>query len=198
MSMAIKSINHDRYVLAFKNGEEKGFDYFYLELFPSLCFFANRLINDRYDAEDIVSNAFIKIWEKHSIFNSAKNIRSYLYQIVRNDCFKFHQQQKKVSSIKKEIGYLSSIDLQDNYEEEIIRSEFYGEIYKALDALPNQCRKIFIMLYIKGKSVKEIAIELNISPSTVKTQKARGIATLKHKLKLSSFKLFIFLTLMRL
>lgn len=196
--MNIKSIYSDKYILAFKNGEEKGFDYFFRELFPPLCFFANRLVNDRYDAEDIVSNAFIKIWEKHSIFNNAKNIRSYLYQIVRNDCFKFHQQQKRVTSIKKEIGYLSSIDLEDSYEEEIIRSEFFGEIYKALDILPNQCRKIFIMLYIQGKSVKEIAIELNLSPSTVKTQKARGIATLKQRLKLSSFKLFIFLILIRL
>lgn len=197
--MRLKKLNNEsEMILAFQNGEEEGFNYFFRGLFPSLCLFANYRLNNKLEAEDIVSNAFIKIWEKHSIFNNAKNIRSYLYQIVRNDCFKFHQQQKRVTSIKKEIGYLSSIDLEDNYEEEIIRSEFFGEIYKALDTLPNQCRKIFIMLYIQGKSVKEIAIELNLSPSTVKTQKARGIATLKQKLKLSSFKLFIFLILIRL
>ena len=167
---------------AFHNGEEKGFDFFYRKLFPSLCFFANRMVNDKCEAEDIVSNAFIKIWNRHAQFNDAGSIRSYLYQIVRNDCYKFHQQQGKVHEVHKQVKYLSVVDLNDNREADIIRAEFYGELYNAINNLPSECSRVFRMLYIQGKTVKEISQELKLSPSTVKTQKARGLAVLRRKL----------------
>jgi len=89
--------------LAFQRGEEKGFDFFYRQLFPSLCFFANRKLNDRTEAEDIASNAFIKIWKRHSQFNNATGIRSYLYQIVRNDCLSYFQQRNRLTTMHKAI-----------------------------------------------------------------------------------------------
>jgi RNA polymerase sigma-70 factor (family 1) len=181
----------NEYTLAFQRGEEKGFDFFFRELFPSLCFFSNRILNNRCEAEDIASAAFIKIWKRHSQFNDARNIRSYLYQIVRNDCLKFHQQQKRSAIITKEIRYLSIGDLENNYEADIIRAEFFGEIYKAINILPTECRRIFKMLYIQGKSVKEISNELAISTSTIRTQKARGLAVLKQKVKIFPFILLI-------
>jgi RNA polymerase sigma-70 factor (family 1) len=178
--------------LAFHVGNEKGFDFFFRELFPSLCFFANRMLNDRCEAEDIASSAFIKIWKRHSQFNDARNIRSYLYQIVRNDCLKFHRQQKRSTIITKEIKYLSIGDLENNYEADIIRAEFLREIYKAINTLPAQCRRIFKMLYIQGKSIKEISTELEISASTIRTQKSRGLIVLKQKVKFFPLLFLIF------
>lgn len=180
------------YALAFQQGEEKGFDFFFRELFPSLCFFANHILDNRFEAEDIASAAFIKIWKRHQQFNNAKNIRSYLYQIVRNDCLKFHQQQKRSTIITKEISYLSNEDLENNYEADVIRAEFLGEIYKAINTLPTECRRIFKMLYIQGKSIKEISSELEITASTIRTQKARGLAVLKNKIFFSFSFLILF------
>jgi RNA polymerase sigma-70 factor (ECF subfamily) len=168
--------------LAFQQGKERGFDFFFLELFPSLCFFANRMLKDRCEAEDIASNAFIKIWNRHFRFDNAKNIRSYLYQIVRNDCLTFMQQKSRAAAMQKEIEYLTTVDLKNNYETEIIRAEFYMQLYIAINRLPSECKKIFTMLYIHGKTVKEISKELNLSPSTIKTQKARGLSVLKKKI----------------
>lgn len=189
--MITREINKEvEMIFAFQKGEEKGFDFFFRELFPPLCFFANHILDNRCEAEDIASSAFIKIWKKHSQFNDAKNIRSYLYQIVRNDCLKFHQQQKRSTIITKEIRYLSIGDLENNYEADVIRAEFLGEIYKAINTLPTECRKIFKMLYIQGKSIKEISNELEITTSTIRTQKARGLAVLKQKVKVFPFLFF--------
>ena len=179
--------------LAFQQGEEKGFDFFFHELFPSLCFFANRRLDNRCEAEDIASSAFIKIWKRHSQFNDAKNIRSYLYQIVRNDCLKFLQQKDRRVRMQNEIEYLTIVDTKENSESDIIRAEFFSALYKALNSLPTECRKVFKMLYIQGKKVNEIAEELKISPSTVKTQKARGLAFLKKKFIPISSVFFLFL-----
>ena len=168
-------------VISFQSGEEKGFDFFFRELFPSLCFFANRMLNNKCEAEDIASGAFIKIWNRYSQFDNAKNIRSYLYQIVRNDCLKFLQQIKRTGTMQKEMKYLSIADTQSNCEAEMIRAEFLGLLYKVLETLPTECRKVFKLLYIEGKTVMEISNELNISASTIKTQKSRGLMLLKKK-----------------
>ena len=173
--------NQNEYALAFQRGEEKGFDFFFRELFPSLCFFANRMVNNKYEAEDIASAAFIKIWKRHDQFDNAKNIRSYLYQIVRNDCLKFLQQNDRRNRTQREIEYFTNVDTSTNCEADIIRAELYSDLYKALKNLPTECRKVFKMLYLEGKSVKEIAKELKVSASTVKTQKARGLAMLRKK-----------------
>ena len=180
--MQIKSTSHaSEYALAFQQGEEKGFDFFFREFFPSLCFFANHILDNRCEAEDIASFAFIKIWKRHSQFNNARNIRSYLYQIVRNDCLKFLQQKGKRIRMQKEIEHLTIDNTKGNCEADIIRAEVFSELYKALNSLPTECRKVFKMLYIDGKKVNEIAEELKISPSTVKAQKARGLTLLKKK-----------------
>jgi RNA polymerase sigma factor (sigma-70 family) len=66
------------------------------------------------------------------------------------------------------------------------------EIYKAINTLPAQCRRIFKMLYIQGKSIKEISTELEISASTIRTQKSRGLAVLKQKVKFFPLLFLIF------
>lgn len=178
--MKLTNIGED-HVFAFQSGEEKGFDFFYRQLFPSLCFFANRKLNDKDEAEDIASNAFIKIWKKHAQFNNAHGICAYLYRIVRNDCIRSHAQKRRLTTVQKEVGYLAVVDVNDNIEHDIIRAEFMGELYITLNKLPPQCRKVFKMLYIEGKTVSEIADELNLAVTTIKTQKARGLAVLRKK-----------------
>ncbi len=186
--------DYEEYTLAFQRGEEKGFDFFYRQLFPSLCFFANRKLNDIAEAEDITSGAFIKIWKRHTQFSNASNIRSYLYQIVRNDCLKFHEQKRHAVTLHNEISYLTNVDPSDQVEADIIRAEFLNQLYKTLNSLPKQCRKVFKMLYIQGKTIGEIADELNLSPSTIRSQKATGLVILRKKIvPLLFFFLLIFL-----
>ena len=190
--LQIESTSHaNEYALAFQQGKDKGFDFFFRELFPSLCFFANHILDNRCEAEDIASSAFIKIWKRHSQFNDAKNIRSYLYQIVRNDCFSFLQQKNRSAKVQKEIEYHTVVNFKDNYEADIIRPEFYAELYLAINSLPKECRKVFTMLYVYGKTVKEISKELNLSPSTIKTQKSRGLIILRKKIIPLSTVLFL-------
>ena len=175
--------SYDDYALCFQRGEEEGFDFFFRQLFPSLCFFANRKLNNKEEAEDIVSTAFIKIWEKHTQFDDAKSIRAYLYQIVRNDCIKCYRKTARLITMQKEISYLTPVDVKDNAEGDIIKAEFYGELYRVINTLPPECRKIFTLLYLEGKTVRETAEELGIALSTVRTQKSRGLAAIRKKIR---------------
>jgi RNA polymerase sigma factor (sigma-70 family) len=177
--------SYDDYALCFQRGEEEAFDFFYRQLFPSLCLFANRKLNNREEAEDIVSTAFIKIWKRHSQFNDAAGIWAYLYHIVRNDCTKsYHQQTARVITMQKEINHLAAADVNDNAEHGIIRAKLYGELYRAINLVyPPGVPEGFTMLYIEGKTVREISEEFGLTINTFKTEKARNLAVLKKKIR---------------
>lgn len=168
--------------LAFQRGDEKGFEYFYTTLRPSLLYFALRVLNDRDWAEDAVENAFVKAWETYPTMRHPKAIKSWLYTTVRNNCL-LHKKKIAVASrhlpIYSETIETVAPDIYNEIEQAEISSIVYGELHDHIRSLPKECRNIFRRIYIQGKSVTETAKELKISISTVKNQKYRGIEIIK-------------------
>ena len=167
-------------VQSFQNGKNSGFEYFFKKLYKPAFFFAWRFVKDKPTAEDIVSTSFIKLWNKRNIFDTEAGIKAYLYKTVYNACIR-HSEQKQnwVLHSKK---YLN---LTDTTQQPCIQNIIYAEtihlLHQAITHLPVQCRKVFTKLYIEGKSVSATALEMNLSPSAVKNQKARGLKLLKAK-----------------
>ena len=60
------------------------FEYNFKSLYKPLCLFALRYIHETEDAEDIVQQAFADVWEKGSKGENISNLKSYLYQTVKN------------------------------------------------------------------------------------------------------------------
>jgi RNA polymerase sigma-70 factor (ECF subfamily) len=164
----------------FKKGKEEGFNYFFNSLYKPLYFFAIRYINDKAAAEDIVSDSFIKLWDKREIFETESGIKAYLYKSVYNASIRWLQ-QKQNRSIHL-ISYSKQNEISEQgYIHNIIKAETIQFLHNAIQHLPSQCQKVFTKLFIEGKSVSETAQEMNLTISTVKNQKARGIKLLKVK-----------------
>ncbi|HEY2722955.1 MAG TPA: RNA polymerase sigma-70 factor [Chitinophagaceae bacterium] len=174
------NINH--LFFAFRNGEEKGFDFFFREYYAALCYFAFRITNDKMVAEEIAEESFIKLWERHANFESAGALRSFLYTTTKNACL--NEKRREASSRKRESIVAATID-EDNILQKMIESELYHEIFIAINTLPPKCSQIFKMLYIEGKDYLQIARELNLSINTVRNQKARGILLLRQRLSMT-------------
>jgi RNA polymerase sigma-70 factor (family 1) len=168
-------------VLAFQRGEEQGFTYFFNELYPALLYYAFRIVRDRAIAEDVVGESFIKIWERHSQFSHPKVIKSWLYTTVRNGCLNRLLQEQRKQAREEKLARSQEGSYQESSLNEIIRAEVVREVHATIECLPTACRTIFQMLYIQGKTVREIAEELHLSISTIKNQKARGLALLRKK-----------------
>lgn len=164
---------------SFREGEEKGFTWFFKYHYRSLCFFANRFVKDQDTAEEIVQESFIKIWERRDMFDNAGAIKSYLYKIVRNAAIDFLRHQKFVADAEQELEYLSNVETNAFMNEQFITTEVLNDIYTMINALPFQCRRIFTLFYLQGKDLHHIARELNLSINTVKAQKARGLLILR-------------------
>lgn len=128
-------------------------------------------------AEDIVQSLFISIWERKSIFKSLDSFHSYLYNSVRNSSFNYLKHENV------ELEYLEKMahTYQEIDEDEVQKEEVYRLLFQIIDRLSPRCREIFL-LYMDGKKNEEIALQLNISIETVKTQKKRAVKFIKEQI----------------
>lgn len=170
------------YVLSFQRGEEAGFAYFFNSLYSSLLYYATRILENQADAEDIVEDSFIKVWEKHTTFSNPKVIKAYLYTTVKNTCINFLRREQRMQQREQDLSRHGENDYENFVLHEMIRAEVIREIHANIESLPGACRRVFKMLYIQGKSVREIAEELQVSVSTIKSQRAKGLILLRKQI----------------
>jgi RNA polymerase sigma-70 factor (family 1) len=170
-----------KYAFAFQRGEEKGFVYFFNAYHKALCLFANRYVKDMAGAEDIVEESFIKVWEKREQIETEEGFRNYLYKTVYHGCLRWLENNQRTA---KHLNNYNSISPENerNFFENIVYAETLRQLHEAIQQLPIQCRKVCIKLYIEGKTVSQTATELEVTASTIRNQKARGIKLLKLKL----------------
>lgn len=168
--------NGNNYALLFQKGNEKALSFFYHEFYPALTHYSFQLTQSRPVAEEIASEAFIKTWRMHYKLNSYAGIKAYLYKVVHRDSIEAISNEQKRDKSYRQLPVETETETPfDN----IVRSEVYRLIHAALKDLSPASRKVMIMHYLDGKSTGEISRELNLHPSTIKTQKKQGLYALK-------------------
>jgi RNA polymerase sigma factor (sigma-70 family) len=164
------------YSYLFQEGNEKALSFFYNEFYPALAHYSFQLTLSRPVAEEIASEAFVKVWRMHYKLNSYAGIKAYLYKIVHRDSIKAVLSEQKRAKIHRNLQPETTIDTPfDN----LVRSEVYRIIHTALKDLSPAKRRVVIMYYLEGKTTGQIAHELNLHPSTIKAQKKDGFNELK-------------------
>ena len=166
---------------AFHSGDEKGLAYFYKAFHPALSLYAFKYVNDHSIAEEIASEAFVKTWKMHWKLDSFGAIRAYLYKIVYRDSMTSLEHKQKREKSHRDSQPLTT----DHYTpfDHLVRSEAYRIIHNSLKDLPPGQRRVMMMHYLEGKTSGQIASELNLHPSTIKTQKKQGLEALRKKLQ---------------
>lgn len=162
---------------SFQQGDEAAFDCLFRELFISLTYFANRIINDAEAAEDVVQDCFVLLWQRRSRLQHITAIKSYLYTAVRN------QSLKHLEKLKRQHG-INSQQHESSFEESLIAAETARELYALIATLSPALQQIIRLYYLEGKSNQEIAQQLQIEPDTVIRQRLRAILALR-KAKIS-------------
>ena len=165
---------------AFQRGEERGFTFFFNDLYPGLCYYAFRMIDDERIAKEIVADSFIKIWEQHAGFDHPRTIQSWLYTAVRNACLNLLQKEKRDREKHKKW-----VDTQETSERTVygppLEVQVTQKVHDMIRTLPPECQRVFILLFIAGKSIQEVSKELTIAVSTVKSHRQYGLKLLKKR-----------------
>jgi RNA polymerase sigma-70 factor (ECF subfamily) len=170
--------------------EEKGFKLVFETHYPRLLRFANEYVGDRFDAENIVQDVFLKLWEKRASLPTEINLQAYLLTMVKNQCLDFlrHRQMVESNSVdwetvqQREASFnLYALNQFDAEQPDIESLERLVE--KAINELPEQCRKVFELSRYDGLKYKEIAERLGISVKTVETHMSNALRILRVTLK---------------
>lgn len=146
--------------------------------FPSLCFFAQKLLPETDQVKDIVQEAFIKLWGCNIDFENDKSVKAYLYVLVRNSCYDHYKKKQNIESIDQ---FDEDVISEENFLAEIVREETYCLLDNAINDLADQTKKV-VILTLNGNTNSDIATELDISINTVKTLKLRAYKNLRHQL----------------
>ncbi|GHT33053.1 DNA-directed RNA polymerase sigma-70 factor [Bacteroidia bacterium] len=181
--------------------ESEAFDFekIYLTYFSKMKHFAQEYVISDEDAENIVQDVFMELWEKRLVFMNYTNLIAFLFTAVKNrslNCLRHRMIARKTANrLQEEYAITLQMHL-DSLEAfgQTVFSEHDTEqiISRAINSLSERCRQIFIMNKLEGKKQKQIAEELNISINTVETQ--MGIAYKKLKAELKDYlPLFLFL-----
>lgn len=163
-----------------KKNEHKAFDILFEKYYPILCAYAHRFV-ELNDAEEIVQEIMLWIWERRDNLPIQVSLRSYLFKMT------YHRSLNLIS--KKEIAARAeAIFSEKNQEwfEEISNiqiEELVQRIEVAIDQLPETYRTAFIIHRFKGMSYKEIAEMYHVSPKTIDYRIQQALKILRKELK---------------
>ena len=173
------------------NGDQKTFDAFFQKYYPMLCAYGNRFV-ELEDAEEIAQDTMLWLWNNREELIIESSLTAYLLKMVYRRAL-----NKKESNDAMQRAYLRFHEnLQDLLQDTDLyyTIELNEQIQIAIAALPESYRKAFIMHRFQGKSYKEIAEILNISPKTVDYRIQQSLKLLRKDLK-DYLPLLIFLLL---
>ena len=157
-------------------------------LYPSLSFYATRLVQDD-EAEDIVQEAFMELWKRKEDIEDESHIKAFLYRIVYTRALNVIKHRTVVNNHADSVKKVTQFKL-DYYDPEandvmgyIEGLETRKQINDAISELPAKCREVFILSYQHDKKNKEIAEQLGISIRTVEVHLYKALKTLRTRLK---------------
>jgi RNA polymerase sigma-70 factor (ECF subfamily) len=164
-----------------QSGDVAAFSSLFKNHYPPLYQFAGRYVKDAQTAENIVQNVFVDLWIKKEKLEIKISLKSYLYQMVRNQALNILNHDQRTVSIENESSLQEEITIspEDKFEVE----EFAAIVYRAINKLPAQCRQVYLMKRYDHFKYTEIAEILAISVNTVKTQMTRALKSLQEQLR---------------
>jgi len=178
----------DEYLIrkTFSQDPQKGCELLFRRYYTNLCNHAIRFVHSSEVAEDIVSEVFAAFWQSRTFELINTSYRAYLYKSVRNRSYNY---------LKWDLNRTSPMEVMTtpfaahalNPCEALLYSELHQQVERIVQDMPPQCRKAYLLKRIEGKSLEEIATELQITPKSVEALITRAIARLRNGLKDSWF-----------
>jgi len=150
------------------------------EYYAAVLLYSITIVKNKDDAEDIVQQAFVSLWQKMGSIGIHTSARAYLYKAVYNSSLDFLKHEKVKKRYENETIKSGIEMLHSNGSEE---KELHKKLEYAINELPEQCGKIFRMSRFDGLKYREIAAELNISEKTVENQMGKALKILRAALK---------------
>jgi RNA polymerase sigma-70 factor (ECF subfamily) len=168
-------------------GDENAFSRLFFAYKDKLYNFLFAITKSEEIAQDLLQDVFFKVWQNREQAARVDNFNAYIYRIARNGAIDGLRRFSKESSILGELAYLESgASTQDPFEQLKVQ-ETLKRINDAVNKLPEQQRKVYLLHKEKGYRQDEIATEMNLSVSTVRNHLMQALTNLRRYLLLLFF-----------
>jgi RNA polymerase sigma-70 factor, ECF subfamily len=162
-----------------KAGNRAAFQEFYHQHQNALYSFLRSKGVDSDDADDLIQQAFLIIWEKRDAIDPSRSLRSFLFTTAYNRMLN-HFRDKKEG--EPEFAYKLESGGQ-NPHEKAETTEAMKKIQETLEQMPEKRRGVFELCYLQGLSYKEAAEAMEVSPKTIENHMAIALKELREALK---------------
>ncbi|SDH48748.1 RNA polymerase sigma-70 factor, ECF subfamily [Dyadobacter soli] len=177
--------------LAFATDPVSGCELLFRRYYAPLRNHAVRFVYSRQIAEDLVSDVFCTFWDNKLHEQITTSYRAYLFKAVRNRARNYVLWELKKDSNGAEEGLLLT-DNSPGPDGTLLLEELRMRLDQSIQNLPNQCRKVFLLSRLEGKSYREIADQTNLSVRTVEVHIRKALSTIRQGLNNEWMLLFLF------
>jgi len=180
-------VNDVKYIseLVASNRQVDAFKEIFYRYHGRLVLFANRFTGDLQVSQDLVQDAFLKLWEKSESLSSVESPRAYLFTAVRNSCFNHlrhinikkmtdEQLAQKIDNLEKSLYFEPGDPLKS-----LLETEFAEKMEEIVRLMPEKCQLIYRMSRQEYKKNSQIAEELGISVKMVEKHISKGLLILR-------------------
>ncbi len=168
-------------IIRISEDDEAAFNTLFQLYHKRIYSFAFKLLNSTVEAEEVVQNVFLALWNQRKNLNISVSITSYLFGIARHQAYDFIRQKINHESYAEYF-----LEQNDDYafvtEDVVVYNELENKIRHYIGMLPDRRREIFLLSRMEKMSYKDIAEKLSISENTVDTQIRHALNFLRRQL----------------
>jgi RNA polymerase sigma-70 factor (family 1) len=160
------------------NDDKAAYKELFILLHSRLKQFAYSILKSNEEAEELVSDVFIKVWEKRDQLTRIQSPLLYFYTCTKNLAFTRISKLKKQQSLAVEDWLVQMNSIYFDPERLMMTEEMLRQIKQAINDLPPRCRIIFKLVKEDGLKYKEVAELLHLSIKTIEAQMAIALRRL--------------------
>lgn len=174
-------ITDDELITRLHKDDIRAFELIYSRYAVNLYRFALKYLRSEDEAQEMVQSVFVKIWDLRKKIKTDTSFKSFIFTIAYNNMCKLFRKRKYNKEFVNEILYLNQPSSET--EQTIDYKSLIDSMEKIIEKLPEKQKTIFIKSRYEGKSTKEIAEDVGLSPGTVDNYISASINFIKSKLK---------------
>ena len=182
--MALTTLSDSELLVEFRNPDtkEKAFTSIIKKYQEKLYWHLRRMVVDHDDANDVLQNVMIRVWNGLENFRKDSQLYTWLYRVATNECLTFLEQQKKRASVSLsdvESGLENKIKADQNFD----GNKLEWKLQLGIQQLPEKQRIVFQLRYYDEMPYEEMSRVLETSEGALKASYHHAVKKIEEYIK---------------